>query len=59
MTLFRNPPLILLAGEFYIIGYLLRYSYLPLWARSLAAAMMGLGALILQLVYWNQEEREA
>ena len=54
MTLFRYPPLILLAGEVSLAIGLMRIADLPLAVRIQSAALFGVGVLILQLVYWNQ-----
>jgi hypothetical protein len=54
MTLFRYPPLILVAGEVTLAIGLMRISDLPLAVRIESAALFGVGVLILQLVYWNQ-----
>jgi hypothetical protein len=54
MTLWRYPPLILLAGEVSLAIGLMRISDLPLWVRVESAALFCVGVLILQLVYWNQ-----
>jgi hypothetical protein len=56
MTLFRYPPLILLAGEVSLAIGLMRIADLPLRVRVESAVLFGVGVLILQLVYWNQTE---
>jgi hypothetical protein len=58
VTLFRYPPLILLAAEVFLAFWLVSIADLALRYRATSAAMIGVGALILQMVWWNQTREE-
>jgi hypothetical protein len=59
MTLFRYPPLILISAELFLAFWLVSIEDVALVYRAASAAMIGCAALILQLIYWNQEGRDA
>jgi hypothetical protein len=58
MTIWRFPPLILVAAEVFLAFWLVSIEDVALVYRAASAAMIGCAALILQMVWWNQTREE-